>query len=80
MIAPNPFNTSFSIQHYLRPANLRGIQVSNSAGQIVFSRSFNGNADSYITIDMSRFAAGMYAVKLVYDNKVITERVVKRGN
>ena len=80
MIAPNPFNGSFAIQHYLRPTNLRGIQISNSAGQIVFSRSFNGNANSYITIDLSRYAAGMYAVKLVYDNKVITERVVKRGN
>ncbi|HEY0676725.1 MAG TPA: choice-of-anchor J domain-containing protein [Chitinophagaceae bacterium] len=79
MIAPNPFNSAFVIQHYLRPTNLRGLQVTNSAGQIVYSRSFNGNADSYMQIDLTRFAAGMYAVKLIYDNKVITERVIKRG-
>jgi len=80
MIAPNPFNGSFAIQHYLRPTNLRGIQVSNSAGQVVFAQSFNGNANSNIQINLSRFAAGMYVVKLIYDNKVVTERVVKRSN
>lgn len=79
MIAPNPFNGSFSIQHYLAPTNLRGIQISNSAGQVIYSRSFNGNADSNIRIDMTPFAAGLYNVKLVYDNKVVVERVVKRG-
>lgn len=79
MIAPNPFSGSFAIQHYIRPTNLRGVVVSNSAGQVVYSRSFNGNADSYLTIDLSRYAAGMYSVKMVYDNKVVTERVVKRN-
>jgi hypothetical protein len=80
MIAPNPFNGSFAIQHYLRPTNLRGVQVTNSAGQIVYTQQFNGNADSYMIINLSRFAAGMYTVKMVYDNKVVTERVIKRGN
>jgi len=80
MIAPNPFNSSFQIQHYQRPTNLRGLQVTNAAGQIVFTQSFNGTASSNITINMDRYAAGMYTVKLIYDNKVITERVIKRGN
>ncbi|HYC29608.1 MAG TPA: T9SS type A sorting domain-containing protein, partial [Chitinophagaceae bacterium] len=78
MIAPNPFDGSFSIQHYLLPTNLRGIQVTNAAGQLVYARNFNGNASSNITIDLSRYASGMYGVKLIYDNKVITERVIKR--
>jgi hypothetical protein len=78
MITPNPFEGSFVIRHLLAPANLRGIQVMNSAGQTVVARSFNGNASNYITIDLSRYANGAYQVKLVYDNKVITERIIKR--
>lgn len=80
MIAPNPFNSTFSVQHYLPPTTLRGIQVTNSAGQLVYAQNFSGNASSNIQINLGKFAAGMYAVKLIYDNKVITERVVKRGN
>ena len=79
MISPNPFNSSFSIQHYIRPSSLRGIQVANAAGQVIIRTNFSGNAQSYINIDMSRYAAGVYQVKLIYNDKVITERVVKRS-
>jgi hypothetical protein len=79
MIAPNPFNGSFSIQHYLPPTSLRGIQVTNAAGQVIWSQNYSGNASSYINVNLNRVASGMYAVKLIYDNKVITERVIKRN-
>ena len=79
LISPNPFNTAFSVQHYIRPASLRGIQVTNAAGQVVFKQNYSGNAQSYINIDLSRYAAGVYMVKLIYQDKVITERVIKRS-
>jgi hypothetical protein len=78
MIAPNPFDGSFAVRHLLPPANLKGLQVTNTAGQVVINRSFSGNASNYITVDMSRFASGAYQIKLIYDNKVITERIIKR--
>lgn len=78
MITPNPFEGSFVVRHLLPPANLRGIQVMNNTGQTVVARSFNGNASNYIPVDLSRYANGHYIVKLVYDNKVITEEIIKR--
>jgi hypothetical protein len=78
MITPNPFEGSFFIRHLLPPANLKGIQVMNSIGQVLVARSYNGNASNYITIDLSRYSNGAYQVKLIYDNKVITERIIKR--
>jgi len=78
MITPNPFEGSFFIRHLLPPANLQGIQVMNSVGQVVAARSFTGNASNYIVVDLSRYANGAYVVKLIYDNKVITERIIKR--
>jgi hypothetical protein len=78
LVSPNPFNSSFNIQHYIPPKNLRGIEVTNAAGQVIYRQNFSGNAQSLINIDLGKYAAGMYFVKLVYTDKVITERVVKR--
>lgn len=78
MITPNPFEGAFVIRHLLPPANLKGLQVMSSSGQIIVARQFNGNASNYITVDLSRYANGAYQVKLIYDNNVITERIIKR--
>jgi hypothetical protein len=40
-------------------------------------QSYNGNADSYLNFNISRFAAGVYFVKMEYTNKTITERIIK---
>ncbi|HEY0678506.1 MAG TPA: choice-of-anchor J domain-containing protein [Chitinophagaceae bacterium] len=79
LIAPNPFSGGFTIRHYLRPVDLRGIQITNAAGQLIWEKRFNGNALSNIPVDLSRFASGMYNVKMIYNNKVVTERIVKRS-
>jgi hypothetical protein len=78
LISPNPFDGLFSVRHYLRPVDLQGIQVLNAAGQKVFVMNFSGNAQSNIPINLTRYAAGVYMIKLIYTNKVITERIVKR--
>ncbi len=77
MIAPNPFRGNLIIQHYLPPTELRGIGVFNSVGQQIMALHYNGNADSYINIDMNRFAAGVYTVKLLYTGKSVSQKVVK---
>jgi hypothetical protein len=78
LISPNPFDGLFSVRHYLRPVDLQGIQVLNAAGQKVFVMNFSGNAQSNIPINLTRYAAGVYMIKLIYTNKVITERILKR--
>lgn len=77
MIAPNPVTSTFTVQHYLAPTSLRGLGVYNAAGQRIIYQSFNGNADSYISIDLTRFPAGVYAIKMEYTNKTVTDRVIK---
>lgn len=79
LIAPNPFSSGFTIRHYLRPVDLRGIQITNAAGQLVWERTYGGNAVSNIPVDLSRYASGVYNVKMIYTNKVITQRLVKRS-
>jgi hypothetical protein len=79
LISPNPFSGGFTIRHYLPPVDLRGVQIFNAAGQLVWERTFTGNALSNIAVDLSRYASGMYNVKMVYTNRVVTERILKRS-
>jgi hypothetical protein len=79
LIAPNPFVGGFTIRHYLRPVDLRGIQITNAAGQLIWEKRYSGNAQSNIPVDLSRMASGVYNVKMIYTNKVVTQRIVKRS-
>jgi hypothetical protein len=78
MISPNPFDGAFRVQHLLPPANLTTIQVTTATGQVVFEKKFKGNATNNERVDLHRYANGIYQVKLLYDNKVITERIIKK--
>lgn len=77
LIAPNPFREKFAIQHYLPPTKLRALTVFDAMGRQMYSRYFNGNADSYLEVNMAAMAAGIYTVKLTYDDKVISQRIIK---
>ncbi|MEO6316984.1 MAG: choice-of-anchor J domain-containing protein [Chitinophagaceae bacterium] len=77
LIAPNPSNGLTTIRHYLKPVNLKGIQVINSSGQVIMQQQYNGNAISTIPLDLTRYANGIYTIRMVYDNKVVLERIIK---
>ncbi len=77
MITPNPSEGWVYVRHYLRPASLKGIRVINSNGQTILELQYTGNASSLIPVDLTRYAAGIYTFQLIYDNKVINQRVIK---
>jgi hypothetical protein len=77
LITPNPSTGFVNVHHYLRPSNLRGLQVINPAGQVVVQQQYTGNAQSNILLDLTRFASGIYTIRMVYDNKVVIERISK---
>ncbi len=80
LIYPNPFNQSFLIHHSAvePPVDLQAVQVFNSAGQLVWGKTYNGNADRRITVDLGGKAAGVYILKLIYTHKTLVERIVKQ--
>jgi hypothetical protein len=78
LIYPNPFNNSFIVHHFGAPINLKAIQVLNSSGQLVYDKWYNGNANTEITVSLPGKAVGVYILKLVYSNKTIVQKIVKR--
>ncbi|MDN3656247.1 choice-of-anchor J domain-containing protein [Ferruginibacter paludis] len=78
LIYPNPFDNSFLIHHFGAPVNLKAIQVLSSSGQLVYDKWYNGNANTEITVNLPGSAAGVYILKLVYNNKTVVQKIVKR--
>lgn len=78
MVLPNPFNTSFIVRHLATPTDLQAIVVLDAAGRTLQSIRFNQDASGYVIVDMSRYTNGIYLVKLVYSNRVITEKMIKQ--
>ncbi|MEP6674650.1 MAG: M43 family zinc metalloprotease [Ferruginibacter sp.] len=76
-IYPNPFSGSFRIHHWVAPVDLQSAQVYTAAGQMVWEKDFNGDANTEINVNMSKMAAGTYILRMVYTNKVIIEKIVK---
>jgi hypothetical protein len=79
LIYPNPFNGSFTIHHHAiqPPTDLQAVQVYNAAGQLVWDKRYNGNAERQIWVNTANFSKGMYILKLIYSNKTIVEKVIK---
>lgn len=79
LIYPNPFNSTFLIHHSAvePPVDLQSVQVFNAAGQLVWDKSYNGNAARQITIDLKRLANGFYILRMTYRNKTVLEKLVK---
>ena len=77
LLVPNPFVGGFGIRHLTNPTTLKKIQVMNMMGQLIYQRNFPSNADKYIWVDMNVHPAGTYQIKMTYEDKIITERIIK---
>lgn len=80
LVAPNPTAGLLTIQHYPSAPGLRGVAIYSSTGQLVWKKSYTGGAvaPGDIPVNFSYVASGIYIVQLVYTDKVITQKVVKR--
>ena len=78
LITPNPFNSSFFVQHYPDAKTLKAIDVYNSLGQLISRRNFAaGTASDNIEINLSNKQTGIYYVKIFYTDKTVTQKILK---
>ena len=78
LIYPNPFRQQFIVRNYEVPVNLESVRVYSTAGQLIRSQQYSGNASTEILVDMSNAPAGVYYVKLFYTDKSVVQKVVKQ--
>ena len=80
LVLPTAFQNSFAIWHHQTPTKLKFVTVTNSAGQIVYTKQFNGNAQKYETINLAGRSAGIYFVHIGYvdEYRNVVEKVIKQ--
>ena len=69
-VFPNPSNGVFNIEGY----GIHKIEVVNAFGQTIFRKETEG---SHVQIDLSNKAAGMYLLRVITNNGVITNQLIK---
>ncbi len=79
LVSPNPFRNQFLLQFYPNASDLRNIDIYNNLGQKVYTKQYaSGSASSGISVDLSRQAAGIYTVRIQFEDRVEIQRVVKQ--
>ena len=68
MIYPNPTRGGLNI----KAEGISHITISNTLGQVVYDINVNSNDE---IVDMSQYEAGVYMVRVMTENAVITKRI-----
>ena len=74
---PNPFHNQFFIRNYEVPVTLQAAHIYNSVGQLIWSKTYNGNAYTQMPVDLSGAAPGVYMIKLQYTHRTVVQKIVK---
>lgn len=79
LVSPNPTDGAISVQFYPHPANLQGVYIYNALGQLVDQQLIsNGVVTTNVyDFDLKTSPAGMYIVKAVFEDKILTKKFVK---
>ena len=71
-VYPNPSKDVFNIEG----DGIRKVEVINAYGQVVFAKEAKGN---FLQIDMSNCAVGIYMLRVVTDNGIMTQQIIKNN-
>ena len=80
LVYPTIFSQQVFVFHYKQPTALRSIAIYNTIGQMVWKSEYNGDAPNNIPINLQGVAAGMYFVRLKYDDgrSDFVEKIIKQ--
>jgi hypothetical protein len=80
LVYPAPFQNSFTVWHFQTPTALKYIRVMNAAGQMVWLKQYNSNAERQEVVDITGKASGVYFVEMGYSDgrKVVSQKVLKQ--
>jgi Pregnancy-associated plasma protein-A. len=80
LISPNPVqgDGQVNVQFYPNPVNLRSIAIYSITGAKVAERLIGGAGSTLYRFDMSLLASGVYVVHVVFSDRTVTQKIIKR--
>jgi hypothetical protein len=78
LVTPNPTSGAIAVQFYPQPTGLRGIQLLDGIGRKLAEVSLgSGSANSLYNFDLTGYPSGIYYVRAVFADKVLTKKISK---
>ena len=68
LLYPNPINSKFSVVY----ENIEHVEIFNEFGQLIL------RTQEYCDIDLSSQSNGMYFIKVITDNQILTRKIIKQ--
>lgn len=80
LVLPTVNKGQFSVWHYHQPTDLQDVSVFNAKGQLVWRKQYRSNAEKLIAVNLQGKAAGIYFVRLTYQDagRNLTQRIIKQ--
>ena len=76
LATPSPTTGVVIVQFYPQPTNVKSIQIFNMSGQKV-AETIPNSQSNYYTLNISRYSAGAYIVRVVMGNDVLVKKIIK---
>ncbi len=73
---PNPSQSTANIPIEIQDLSQIQIQVMSLAGRILESKTFSNIQSFEHSINVSRFASGIYLVRVIVDGEVVTKKLI----
>jgi len=78
LVTPSPTTGLVNIDFYPNPTNLRGIAIYSLSGEMMVQTPVaNGVTTNHYQYNLGGQAPGIYVVKVVYTDRVVTQKIVK---
>ncbi len=79
LVSPNPTEGLVSVQFYPHPTDLTGVYIYDANGRMVMERNVTSGkvSTNVYDFDLGQYASGLYIVKAVFTNRVLTKKIVK---
>jgi hypothetical protein len=77
-VTPNPTSGIVSVQFYPHPAGLQSVEIYNVNGQKIAEQVITGAVSTNVyDFNLTNNPSGLYIVKAVFEDKVLTKKIVK---
>ena len=78
LVTPNPNNGNIAVQFYPQPVGLKAIQIYSVDGRKVAETLIkNEQVNNVYRYNLDSYASGVYIVRIVFDDRVITKQIIK---
>ena len=77
IVKPNPIKNELTLFFDTPVQKDYTLKITNNLGKVILYKSYMGQSESTLSIDMQNFAAGFYFVQITNDSQISVQKIIK---